>query len=221
MAYADDSDLIADVQVSASRLGVAATWSSGTALNVTNDFLYEMYVLFRLIEDLSSGYHIEYYAGSGSNKHALPRKGASKAGRPRFNIKDKTSQQVLNQLCAGTRAADLNGHLRALDISIQKAVASDTPGKDDVLQIIDAKYRTKKTDPISHHEFSEFARWIELFELRGRPTPGLTFSVLGDLDANCLVTNGRFSTELDAECQRVSLCEIEKFHPLTTHAKRP
>jgi hypothetical protein len=180
-----------------------------------------MYVLFCVIHDLTINYDIAYLPGLGAKQHVFPRKPADKAGRPRFDIKDKATHTVLCQLCPGTTASDIHGHPRGLDISIQDPAASDTPGPADVLQIIDAKYRTNANDRISHHEFSEFARWIELFLLRGAGSPGLTFQAYPELNANCLVTNGQFSTEPVAECQRVSLSEIAGFHPATAHHSRP
>lgn len=221
MAYANDSALIAAVQRSATLLGAAATWSSGIPVNVSDDFLYEMYVLFRAVHDLIINYDVAYVAGVGPHTHVFPRKPANKAGRPRFDIKDKATHADLFQLCAGTNASDIHGHLRGLDISLQAATAPDAPGPADVLQIIDAKYRTNPNDRISHHEFSEMARWIELFQLRGAASPGLAFPTCPELDANCLVTNGQFSTELDVECQRVSLSEIAEFHPSTAYHARP
>jgi hypothetical protein len=221
MAYANDSALIAAVQGSAHLLGTAATWASGRPVNVTDDFLYEMYVLFRAVHDLMANYDIAYVAGVGAKTHVFPRKPANKAGRPRFHIRDKTTHADLFQMCPGTKASDIHGHLRGLDISIQGPAAPDVPGPADVLQIFDAKYRTKVNDRISHHEFSEFARWIELFQLRGVAPAGLIFPTYPELDANCLVTNGQLSTELDVECQRVSLSEVAEFHPTTAHHSRP
>jgi len=221
MAYAQDAALISDVQASAKLLGVAATWASGQALAVADSFLLEMYLLFRLIKELSSHYDVEYLPGSGITQHSFPRGPAPKAGRPRFLLKDSATGATLFQVCAGTKAADINNHQRGIDVSIQTATASDNPVAADVLQLFDAKYRISPTERISPSEFAVFSRWIELFELRGNPTPGLTLGPLSELDANCLVTNGEYSTECDTECARVSLREIARFHPNTTYTARP
>ena len=221
MAYASDISLINRVQSSAQSMGVAAAWSSGKAVNVKDDFLYEMYLLFRVIQALAVTYDIDYLPGTGANIHAFPKKPANKAGRPRFNIKERATGTLLFQLCAGTKAADLHGHLRGIDLSIQTANSPDDPQANDVLQLFDAKYKTDDSTQITHPEFSEFARWIELFNLRGRPNAGLAFGVLNDLNANCLVSNGEFSTELDVERLRVSIREVVAFHPNAAHRFRP
>lgn len=221
MAYASDSALITSVRRSASKLSLAAKWANGPSLNVTDDFLYELYLLFQVLNALRAAYEIEYLPGSGYKEHQFPKKPAPKAGRPRFNLKEKGTGRLLYQICAGTTAADMNGHKRGLDLSIQLDTASDDPVAGDVLQIFDAKYRTKNTARITHHEFSEFVHWVELFQLRGRAVPGLDFGYLSDLNGNCLVTNGIESTELDVERLRTNLREVIQFHPTTTHAKKP
>lgn len=221
MAYADDAALISEVQQSAQRLNVAATWASGKVFDVQKDFLYEMYLLFKVVNALSAHYSLVYEPGVGKNIHAFPRKPAAKAGRPRFSIKDTASGPVRYQLCAGTTVRDFHGHSRGLDLSIQSAASPDDPGPNDVIQIFDAKYRMNLDDRIAHGEFSEFSRWIELFNLRGVNTPGLNFGSLPEMDANCLITNGKYSTECDAECVRTSIREISQFYPALTYQCRP
>ena len=163
---------------------------------------------------------VEYEPGSGHTKNVFPQAPADKAGRPKFVIRDRETGKVAFQICAGTKANDMHGHGRGLDLSIQLANASDSPTVHDVLQIFDAKYRGCSSDCITHPEFSEFARWVELFNLREK-TAGLRFDELKDFDANCLVTNGKPSTELDAERLRTSVTEIFQFHPGMPHDKRP
>lgn len=219
--YATDKDLIRAVQAAASSLSVASKWSTGARLKVADSFLLEMFLLFQIIQDLQTSYDVQYVPGTGTKKHCFPKSPSSKAGRPKFLVKDKSTRATLFQICAGTTVDDLNGHSRALDVSIQASGASDTPIHTDVLQIFDAKYRKTISKRLSHHEFSEFARWIELFGLRTGGTAGLTFSSLSEFDANCLVTNGQPSTELDVECNRTGLREITNFHPKTTYVSRP
>ena len=219
--YATDKDLIRAVQTAASSLGVTSKWSTGKSLSVADSFLLEMYLLFTIVRDLQTKYYVEYVPGSGSKKHCFPQSPSAKAERPKFLVKASPTGPVLFQMCAGTTADDLNGHPRALDISIQSAGASDIPMHTDVLQIFDAKYRKTFSKRLSHHEFSEFARWIELFGLRAGGTAGLTFSSISEFDANCLVTNGQPSTELDVECNRTGLREITNFHPKMAYGSRP
>jgi len=221
MAYAEDTALINDVQAAAANLKIASYWASGKPVEVEDDFLFEMHLLFRVVAELGKNHGIEYLSGKGSKMHEFPRKGANKAGRPRFNVRNASTGTIRCQVCAGTRARDRSGKERALDLSIQTADASDEPGVQDVLQIFEAKYRSDSNRGITHPEFSAFAHWIETFDLRTAETAGLDFGVLQDLDANCLVTNGDFSTEEDKERAHVNVREIAGFYPTTTHKRRP
>ena len=180
-----------------------------------------MYLLFVLCDDLQANYTIQYVKGAPPNEDTFPKGASNKTGWPKFEIKDNSSGKVMFQICAGTGAGDIHGTKHAIDVSIQTGTAGDNPGPDDVLQIFDAKYRSKAKSRISKHEFSEFVRWVELFDLRGAGTAGLVLNSLGALDANCLVTNGEPSTAPDAECIRTSVREVTKFHPNETLTHRP
>ncbi|MCC9601005.1 hypothetical protein LOC67_10655 [Stieleria sp. JC731] len=219
--YPSDSDLMREVKNAGASLTKAALWSTKTPLDMANSFLLEMYLLFRLCDDLQANYTVEYVKGIHPNEHTFPQAASNKAGWPKFIVKDASSGKLLFQICAGTRAGDIHGAQHAIDVSIQTAAAGDTPGPDDVLQIFDAKYRSNSSHRISKHEFSEFVRWVELFKLRGAGTTGLMLNSLTSLDGNCLVTNGEPSTEPDAECHRTSVREVTKFHPNETLRHRP
>ena len=221
MAYAQDRALIKDIQTAAANLNIASRWASGKPVQVKDDFLFEMHLLFRVVGELSTNHSIEYVSGDGGKMHEFPRAPADKAGRPRFNIKNANTGKIQCQVCAGTKAKDRSGKERGLDLSIQTADASDKPGVQEVLQILDAKYRPDSTRRITHPEFASFAHWVESFELRTTETTGLDFGVLQDLDANCLVTNGKFSTEKDKERAHVNVREIARFYPTTKHERRP
>ena len=219
MANPADDTLVADVQAAAKELKVAAAWSNGQPLNVADDFLYEMYLLFTVVNALLANHDLVYDPGVKPTLHAFPMKPANKKGRPRFLVME--DGEVEYQICAGTTAEDIVGKHRAPDISIQDRLASDTPDFHDVLMIMDAKYRTTSADRLSAAEFSQFARWIELFELPSAPPPGLNLGHLGGLLACCLVTNGDFSTEPTAELVRKSLVEVRRFYPGSVHDRRP
>lgn len=222
MATTQDQALINDVQSAATRLGVASRWSSGTPVQVEDDFLFEMHVLFRVLAALEAHYVIEYVPGTGNTVHEFPRSPAPKAGRPRFNVKDSGNNgNVLFQICAGTKAEDVSGKKRGIDLSIQDANAPDDPDYQHVYQIFDAKYRRNPNNRITHSEFAAFAHWVETFGLRNAQPVGLNLDALKDLDANCLVTNGNYSTEEDGERQRVNVREIAKFYPNRQHQARP
>lgn len=219
--YSSDTDLMREVKDAGAKLTKAAFWSTKTPLDVENSFLLEMYLLFLLCDDLQANYTIQYVKGTPPKEHTFPQGPANKVGWPKFVVKDASSGKILFQICAGTRASDIHGTNHAMDVSIQVGTAGDSPGPDDILQIFDAKYRSKATDRISKHEFSEFVRWVELFKLRGAGTAGLLFEAQTGLDANCLVTNGESSTEPDDECNRTSVREVTNFHPSETPNYRP
>lgn len=96
----------------------------------------------------------------------------------------------------------------------------ESPNFHHLLQIFDAKYRKNDSKRLTSHEFSEFARWIDLFQLKGK-SAGLEFNGSIDLDAHCLVTNGEETTEDNAERTRRDLREITKFHPKLSHKRFP
>ena len=165
------SSLLAGVRTSAKKLGVAAAWAhSRRPVRVKEDFLYEIYVLFRLVEALSSQYGVHYFPGIGKTKHAFPRKPAKKAGRPRFNIKDQTSGQSLWQLCAGTKIGDLDGNEHGVDLSLQSADSpEDGPDHSHVLIAWECKYKEEDTKRITKSEYLAFATWIEMLVLKAGP----------------------------------------------------
>jgi len=215
MAIARDRILIDSIRNSARTLGIASTWvNSRRPLQLEEDFVYELYVMFEFVNDLRNTYGVRYHPGSGNKRHQFPRKPAQKRGRPKFYIIDRRNNNTLWQLCAGTKITDIVQVMRAPDISVQKHNASDDPIYSDVVMIWDAKYRSNNMNRITHHEFSDFSRLIELFRLRRRSILGsMNIITLRGMVANCIVTNGQESTEPVAECLRVSLKEVTSFYP--------
>jgi hypothetical protein len=128
---------------------------------------------------------------------------------------------ALFQLCAGTKISDIHGYPRAPDISVQDGNAPSTPSYTHVLLIWDAKHRKDPTDRITHHELSEVGRWIDLLDLHGAARTGLALHRLGVLLGNCIISNGQFSTEPDAELARLDVKEVSGFHPKSRFAVRP
>jgi hypothetical protein len=162
---------------------------------------------------LGKSYEIKYICGIGHKKHNFPRKPAEKQGWPRFDVYSKPQQQLLWQICAGTKIKDIHGKKRTPDISFQKGTASDWPDYNDVELIWDAKFRKNYVDRISHHELSDFARWLDLLEIRKTIKPNIKLIIYNRMVNNCLITNGKESTEPDAERIRLDLKEVINFHP--------
>lgn len=218
MANPTDRRLLKAVSDAAKALAGAARWHrSLRPVNAANDFVYEMYVYVNLLLALQRRFHVTYVPGSGRSAHGFPRKAANKQGRPRFLVSGPAGSW---QLCAGTKIRDMHGDARAPDISLQRGDASDDPDANDVEAIWDAKYKTRDSR-ISSHEFSEFARWLEVFNLRARPAPSPVTSTAGDLAGHALVTNGSHSTEYDAELQRTNVREIASCYPGKAPTPRP
>ncbi len=217
-----DAELVKAVQAAARRLGVAASWAdSGRALDVADDFLYEMHVLFELLEDASSSHHVRYRPGAGKAMHAFPRKGANKQGRPRFELSDSPQGEVLAQLCAGTRVTDTLSNTHAPDISLQASTSpEDMPVANDVLNIWECKYRKNGSDgQVQRSEYSEFAQRVELLGLQPPAQLPVKLSRLSDLAARCLVTNGQPSTFTSATRAHHGVTEIASFFPGQSHSK--
>lgn len=221
MATRRDRKLLEDARNCAGRLGLAAKWAiSGKTVSVRDDFVYETYVFLRLLLDCKKTYRVQYVEGSGNTRHAFPKSPAKKAGRPKFHIVDRKTGKVLWQLCAGTKIGDISGDERAPDISLQRAGATDNPTAPDVELIWDAKYK-RRSGRIESHEFSEFARWIQLFQLESKALPKLVLSSLTGMAGHCLVTNGECSTENDKERTRTNIREVFGFRPKNSHTVRP
>lgn len=211
--------LIKEVVSSAGRLRNAATWAtSRKPLSISEDFVFELYLLFSALRDLSRKYHIRFEPGT---KGAFPRKPANKAGWPRFILKDKVNGMPLYQICPGTAIRDMHGGKRHPDISFQTADSPDDPNYEHCVMIWDAKYRDDETDRITHLEFSAFAHWVEVLDLRGKAPFSIEFTALSAMQHNCLVTNGVTSTETNAERNRVTMKEVSGFRPGNAHTVFP
>lgn len=222
MATVRDKRIINQTIRSAKSLGVAASWvKSGRPINLAHDFLFELYILFELILNVKNHNKVIYISGTGGKKDQFPRKPANKKGRPRFHICNKSDGIILWQICAGTRIKDIHNKNRSPDISFQFASASETPSYRDVKLIWDAKYRNDNSNRITHSELAKFAHFIELLDLRGKKKPGIPFTNFKKLRANCLITNGRESTEPDAELSRLDMKEVYSFYPGKSFAVRP
>lgn len=85
MAYSDDRKLRQSTSSTARSLGVSAIWvNSKKPIDMADDFIYELYVLFYLITELKQEYKVQYDPGVGKKQNRFPRKPALKAGRPKF-----------------------------------------------------------------------------------------------------------------------------------------
>jgi hypothetical protein len=213
--------LMQHARAAAKKLSVSAKWAgSGRPVDIADDFIYEMYVLLRLIDDLIKTYKVVYDPGVGKHMYCFPYKPSNKRGRPRFLIHDSTNNTLIYQICAGTKISDIHNKQRSPDISFQKGNSPENPSYKDVVMLWDAKFRARN-GRISHPELSEFGRWVELFKLRDTKTFSVTLDQLKDMVGNCLITNGKHSTEPPEECVRLNMKEVCSFFPGMTKKVKP
>ena len=218
MAYDRDMELVLRVRQAARKLSIASKWiDSGENFKIEDSFIYEMYVLFCLIEDLARNYQIEYDAGMGEKAHEFPRAPAKKQGRPKFIIKEKKKGEIVFQICAGTKVKDKYHRFRAPDISFQKAKTGDNPDFRNLALVWDAKYKIDNRKRISDSEFAKFSRLILMFKLQLSSAPIIKLDSLNGMEGNCLVTNGRQTTESDKARKSEHIKEVCRFYPDKSH----
>lgn len=208
----------------ASALKKASCWpTSRKVFDLENDGLYELYCLLRAVRVLRMGaaYALTYYPGSGPTMHSFPRAPARKAGRPRFEIRDRKGGGLLWQLCYGTAIRDRHGHDRHPDISFQNGTASDEPTHNDIVMMWDAKYRTDRADRISEQDVATFYMWVDSLGLNARAVPNIDLAELEYLLGNTLVTNGNPSTEKDDLLRSRNMRECWNFYPGSDAEVRP
>ena len=211
-------ELTKSLAKAAKALGKVGSWPPKVpASNSATDYLFEVYVLSCLLADLrGAGWSTSLIPGSGSRANTLPRKPAKKSsGWASFLAKSPGGIEY--EICCGTQILDINQDERAPDISLQTPPGVQIPTHAQVALIIDAKYKAKSSTKISSHEFSEFARWLELLGCKGKQIR----SVVGVLDKNSLVTNAKPSTEKPAERARTGVNEVHDFWPTRIPLRLP
>lgn len=223
MATDEEIRLSAWLKRAARSLGKAAIWpATGRIFTAERDYIFEFYCFLRMIRDLQVNYRIDYVPGSGKTIHCFPRKPANKSGRPRFDLYDKGTGQLLWQFCLGTKIKDVYGRRRAPDISLQLSTASeDDPTHSDVQLAWDAKFKRERGMRISDADIACFSQVVEFMGLRGRAVPAIRFDQLLDLVCNGLISNGDISTESDAGLRHLNIREVSAFFPGRPHASRP
>jgi hypothetical protein len=209
------------VQQAATALSEAARWTgSKTFVKSDDDYIYEFYVVMRLVSGVDRSTHrVTLRAGSPGRETAFPRKPANKTGWPYFEIRRVSDDQLTYQLCAGTRVSNQTGDSHAPDISLQAPGSpDDLPTGQDVLLIWDAKYMEDLNSRITRPQYGEFAMWVRRFGLCARGAlADTTWMTINGIVANCIVTNGRDSGSSSAARQSECVVEITRFSPTTSH----
>ncbi|MGI4751265.1 MAG: hypothetical protein ACRYFB_11575 [Janthinobacterium lividum] len=81
-----------------------------------------------------------------------------------------------------------------LDISFQIPSASDNPNQDDLIIIMDAKYKENDEGVVPKSEVYKFGVIVDLFDLKTLPRIPIIFNSFKNLLGNCLLTNGHSYT---------------------------
>ncbi len=219
------NDFISTLKEYSKMLQSCAVWQdSGDILapvfsdkdnSVANDcYIYEFYCYVSIIVDLKNIYEIRFKEGKGKTKYKFPQAAANKAGKPHF-LAFKNNQLEF-QICAGTRIDSVvESEDNHPDISFQAPDASDNPTHEDLIAIMDAKFKENENETLPKAEVYKFATIIDLFELRGGLKKEIEFYRFKGLEGNCLITNGKsYSNPSDVKLlNKYSMKEVENFSP--------
>lgn len=160
--------------------------------NSDKDYIYEFFCYLAILDNLSLSYDLEFIPGKGEKEFVFPKSPANKSDYPYFVIIDRSSKDVINQVCSGTFVVSIGTNKkRAPDISFQKPNADrNSPTYKEIDFAFDAK---RKRDPsakkLSKGQYSYFTNMISELDLRKPVTTYLTFTKFPSLHGNCLITN--------------------------------
>lgn len=217
-------DFIQNIKEYASLLKECSVWHNSkdilapiiteTNSELASDcYIYEFYCYINIIVDLKENYRIVFKEGKGSNKYKFPQAAANKAGKPLFLA--YIGDELKFQICAGTKIDGvIDSEQNHPDISFQLSTASDNPTQEDLIFIMDAKFK-EQGESLPKTEVYKFATIIDLFELRGIPKMEIFFSQYKGFATNCLITNGKaYSDSSNVKLlKKYSIKEVELFYP--------
>ena len=185
----------------------------------SENYIYEFYCFISIISDLRKNYILEFVPGTGQFQFKFPQAAATKKGKPKFQAIEK--DEPIFQICAGTmiegRVPSEENHP---DISFQKATATDNPTYEDLILIMDAKYRENSKSPLSKDEVYKFGMILTLFALNNSQIADIKFDQLKEFSCNCLITNGKVHNAADdlQILKLFSFKEIVNFAPNSVYS---
>lgn len=194
---------------------IAPIFNADNNSSATDCYIYEFYCYIRIIVDLKHNYTIKFKEGTGKTQFKFPQAAANKKGKPLFLAYDSNGE-VAFQICAGTKiACTVDSEENHPDISFQLPSASEDPTHEDLIMIMDAKFKENDEDPLPKTEVYKFGVIVDLFDLRGILKENIIFHELKGFDTNCLITNGTsYSSSTDIRLlQKYVIKEVENFHP--------
>ena len=195
-------DLIDSINSFATTLYDVSKWNTtsdpfGQIDSKTADnYVYEFYCYMRILDDLQAHYDVRFVPGTNS----FPKKPADKKnGWSRFDLYDKTNGKLLFQVCAGTNIehSAIANYTAAPDISFQTGNSPEEPNENNVLMIMDSKYKTGKNSDEKKIDIStlrEFANIVRDFNLDVTKSSQIQLDQLKSLSGNCLLSNGQPAT---------------------------
>jgi len=182
--------------------------------SAADNYIYEFYCYIKIVEDLRVNYTIKFIEGEGIFKYKFPQAAALKRGKPRFHALQNETLQF--QICAGTKInCEIDSEENHPDISFQIPSASDDPTQNELIFIMDAKYKENENSKLPKDEIYKFGQIVDLFDLRKTPLVEIQFSRYQSLKGNCLITNAfSYSDPSDSRLlQKLWIKEVERFSP--------
>lgn len=207
-----------DIKEYSKRLKRASRWhNSGRSIGFIKDYqsdcyAYEFYCYVRVLCGLKEQYKLQYVPGKGNDPDKFPRRYMAKKNAPRFDAYCK-EKKFNFQVCVGTGVPLLtDGRMIYPDISFQSIDAPAEPHAEDVLMIMDAKFKKNENHKLPNDEVAVFENHVRRLGLQGKTLPPIEFSgELEPLKGNSLLTNARASTEKDVYLRTACIKEVERF----------
>lgn len=192
---------------------LAPIFNDENSESATDCYIYEFYCYISIIIDLKNNYEIHFKEGKGKTKYLFPQAAANKAGKPFFYAYKDGIEEF--QICAGTKiAGTVDSEDNHPDISFQLPGTSDKPIHEDLIIIMDAKFK-ENGGSLPKTEVYKFSTIVDLFELRGSLKREIVFNEYKGLESNCLITNGEaYSDASNVKLlNKYSIKEVEHFFP--------
>jgi hypothetical protein len=197
---------------------LAPVTGTSTTKPAEKNYIYEFYCYISIVVDLINNYDIRFIEGKGKSRFKFPQAASSKKNKPRFHAFENGS--FVFQICAGTKVScPLASEDNNPDISFQMPGASDTPTQNDLIIIMDAKFKEDEDADLPKTEVYKFGLIVDLFNLKNVPTIPIKFHRFKNLYGNCLLTNGQSYSNYtdDSFLKHYNIKEVENFSPGKTH----
>jgi hypothetical protein len=180
-----------------------------------DNYIYEFYCYLSIITDLMHVYEIRFVEGKGNFMYKFPQAAAIKKDKPRFEAYINGEKQF--QICAGTKVGGLfSSEDNHPDISFQLPNATEVPTYNDLICIMDAKYKEGKNAKLPKDEVYKFKAIIDLFALNSSHIKySIIFTKFLGIFGNALVTNAQSYTDENdtAMIRAYHIKEVENFFP--------